>query len=289
MTSSVLITGCSSGIGLAAAREMRDRGWSVWATARKDEDLDRLREESLHPLRLDVADPDSVASAVHTLLEECGGVPLGLVNNAGYGRPGALEDLDRAGMRHQFEVNVFGLMDLTNRLLPEMIQRGEGRVVHVSSVVGRVALPFMGVYSASKFAVEALADAQRVELDRTGVRVGLVEPGPITTRFTHNAVQRGGSALEGKTSRFAKLYTHELNQGGSNKDAKPFALPPEAVARKIAHALTSSRPRRRYPVTLPAHLGAWMSRLAPDALIDFILARELRARARAASTAPEGN
>lgn len=277
----VFITGCSSGIGLAAAREMRDRGWTVWASARKQEDLDRLREEHVHPLQLDVADPDAVAAAANTLRAECGGRLRGVVNNAGFGQPGALEDLDRDHLRRQFEVNVFGLMDLTNRLLPDMIDCGQGRVVHVSSVVGRVALPFMGIYSASKFAVEALADAQRVELHGTGVHISLIEPGPITTRFSRNAVQSGAPALEGGGSRFASLYRRELARRSDREAPKPFALPPEAVARKIAHALTSSHPRRRYAVTLPAHLGALMSRLAPDALLDFILSRELRHRLRA--------
>lgn len=280
---SVVITGCSSGIGLATALEMKSRGWTVFATARKESDLTRLKEEGLTPLELDLASETSITSCVDQLKELCGGVPDALVNNAGFGHPGALEDVSRADMRKQFEANVFGLLDLTNQLLPGMIRRGHGRIVHVSSVVGRVSLPFMGIYSASKFAVEAIADAQRVELDQTGVQVSLVEPGPIVTKFFNNASASGDALLQTKESRFSELYKKEL-QERDPASPKPFSLPPEAVAKKIAHALTSSRPKRRYKVTLPAHLGAFLSRVAPDALIDTILIRELRSRKKSISS-----
>jgi len=274
----VLITGCSSGIGLAAALEMKTRGWSVWATARKPEDMQRLREQGFNALELDVADPESIGQAVSDLREATDGKLKALVNNAGFGQPGALEDLSRDQMRYQFEVNVFGLQDLTNQLLPDLMKNGDARIVHISSVVGRVALPFLGIYSASKFAVEAMADAQRVELDGTGVHVSLVEPGPIVTKFSVNAVDQGTELLQGTETRFRDLYTEGLDQRKNAGGTKPFALPPEAVAKKIAHALTSNRPRCRYKVTFPAYLGAVLSRVAPDSLIDAILTRELRKR-----------
>ncbi len=270
----VLITGCSSGIGLAAAEHMRTLGWTVRPTARKSADLAMLREKGFDPIELDVMAPDSIQTAVASLGDRIDG----LVNNAGYGQPGALEDLTREAMRRQFETNVFGLQELTNAVLPLMLARKHGRIVHISSVVGRVALPFLGIYSASKFAVEALADAQRVELRGTGVHVSLVEPGPIVTRFSENAVSMTREDVNLDGSRFADLYQKELNQRAGPKTTKPFALPPEAVARKIAHALTASRPGTRYHVTLPATLGALLSRTAPDRLIDFILGRELQKR-----------
>lgn len=275
-TPTVLITGCSSGIGKAAALEMKARGWSVWTTARKPEDLEQLRRDGLQALELDVSDPASIDQAVRTLRGATGGHLKALVNNAGFGQPGALEDLSRDQLRYQFEVNVFGLLDLTHRLLPDLMRDGDARLVHVSSVVGRVALPFMGIYSASKFAVEALADVQRVELNGTGIRVSLVEPGPIRTEFSSNAVAQGSPALEAPESRFAGLYRKTLAKRRVENGAAPFALPPEAVAAKIAHALTSPRPKRRYHVTLPARFGAFASRFFPDALIDVILTRELR-------------
>lgn len=277
-TPSVLITGTSSGIGLAAALEMKQRGWTVFAAARKQVDLADLESQGLIPVHLDVADTASIDQAVTDVLAQCDGQLTGLVNNAGFGQPGAIEDLSLDAMRTQFEVNVFGLQVLTNRFLPGMIQQGHGRIVQISSVVGRISLPFMGMYSASKFAVEALADAQRVELTGTGVRLSLVEPGPITTHFSKNAISSTHSGLSAEHSRFADLYKKEFADRASDRDPRPFSLPPEAVARKIAHALTSPRPRRRYKVTFPAYLGAFMSRAAPDALIDWILARELRKR-----------
>ena len=276
---SVLITGCSSGIGRAAALEMKQRGWRVLATARKESDLSSLKGDDLEPLHLDVGSEESVATCATQVLEMLGGSPDGLVNNAGFGHPGALEDISREAMRHQFEVNVFGLLDLTNRFLPGMIERGSGRVVHVSSVVGRVSLPFMGIYSASKFAVEALADAQRVEWDRTGVQVSLVEPGPIVTRFFDNATASSPKLAVHPDSRFSALYQKELKERDP-ATPKPFALPPEAVAKKVAHALSNPRPRKRYKVTLPAYLGAMMSRFAPDGMIDMILRHELRSRSQ---------
>jgi short-subunit dehydrogenase len=274
----VLITGTSSGIGLAAALEMKQRGWTVFAAARKTEDLENLKSRGLKPVHLDVADSHSIDRAMADVLDQCGGSLTGLVNNAGFGQPGALEDLSREAMLTQFEVNVFGLQELTNRFLPGMIKQGHGRIVQISSVVGRVSLPFMGIYSASKFAVEAMADAQRVELFGTGVRLSLVEPGPITTLFSKNAITSTHSGLTADTSRFADLYQKELSDRARERDPRPFSLPPEAVARKIAHALTSSHPRRRYKVTFPAYLGAFMSRAAPDTLIDWILSSKLRKR-----------
>ena len=276
-TPSVLLTGCSSGIGLAAALEMKNQGWRVLATARKTEDLEFLEGKDLEPVRLDLNSDDSVRTCVEEVQSRLEGPPDALVNNAGFGHPGALEDVSRDDMRRQFEVNVFGLLDLTNRFLPGMIQRGSGRIVHVSSVVGRVSLPFMGIYSASKFAVEAIADAQRVELDQTGVKVSLVEPGPIVTRFFDNATSSGEPLLQHTESRFSELYQREMEEKDPTSP-KPFALPPEAVAKKIAHALTSPRPKIRYKVTLPAHLGALLSRIAPHGVIDAILKRELRNR-----------
>ncbi len=274
----ILITGTSSGIGLATALEMKNRGWQVFASARKPEDLQKLETLGLKAVNMDLADPDTVAAGAQQVLDACPEGIFGLVNNAGYGQPGALEDLDVESMRRQFAVNVIGLQQLTNLILPGMIERKSGRIVHVSSVVGRVALPFMGIYSASKFAVEALADAQRVEISGTGVHISLVEPGPITTSFSNNAVQSSAGSLPTAKSRFSTLYQKELSKRENTRSPKPFALPPEAVAQKIAHALTSRHPRRRYKVTLPAHLGAALSRFAPDALVDWLLVKELKNR-----------
>lgn len=272
-----LVTGCSTGIGLATATLLKERGWTVIPTARKDFDIEMLRREGFAPLRLDVADPASVEKAVAETLRVTGGTLGALVNNAGFGQPGAIEDLTRDAMRYQFEVNVFGLQDLTNRLLPLFIKQGRGRVVNVSSVLGRISIPFMGIYCASKHAVEAMSDAMRVELRGTGVWVAIVEPGPIETSFRSNAVERGRTQMGRIDSRFAARYRRQAEGDDPEKKAtRGFTLPPSAVARKIVHALESPRPRRRYPVTLVAHMGEFMRRFMPAAWMDAGMSSRLR-------------
>jgi NAD(P)-dependent dehydrogenase (short-subunit alcohol dehydrogenase family) len=277
----VLVTGCSSGIGRAAARLLRDRGWTVYPTARTEADLDRLRAEGFDPVRLDMAGEESVAAAAAEALRRAGSAGLGgVVNNAGFGQPGAVEDVSRAAFRRQFEVNLFGMQDLANRLIPAFRRQGWGRIVNISSVVGRIALPFMGAYSATKFAMEALGDAQRVELHGSGVSVSIVEPGPIETAFGDNAARSGRETLRPEASAFGAVYRAKLERVSTRADRREiFRLPPEAVARAIAHALESPRPRRRYAVTVPAILGAWMARALPGAVLDRILLAYVRDRA----------
>jgi short-subunit dehydrogenase len=277
-TKTVMVTGCSSGIGAATAAMLRDRGWRVFPTARKDEDLRRLREQKLEAIPLDMADSASVGAAADQVFSLLDGQALGaLVNNAGFGQGGALEDVSREALRYQFEVNLFGLQELTNRFLPGFRARGYGRVVNISSVVGRVSLPFYGSYSATKFALEAVSDALRVELAGTGIAVSLVEPGPITTRFGENARKAIKERVDVEASRYASVYRAALQEVRADKKY-PFEKPPEAVAKKIVHALESSRPRRRYCVTVPAYLGAVLRRVAPDGLLDRVMASRLTKR-----------
>lgn len=273
----VLVTGCSSGIGAATARLLRDRGWAVFPTARKEADLEALRADGFDPVALDVADSQSVKRAAADVLERTGNNLGALVNNAGFGQPGALEDLSRDAMRYQFEVNLFGLQELTNQFIPHWREREAGRVVNVSSVVGRIALPLMGAYSGSKFALEAFSDVLRVELVDTGIAVSLIEPGPIISSFRTNAVDKMEAELEGEDE-YGKLMEHEIarRRRKPNKTQSWTVRPPEAVGEKVIHALESSRPRRRYCVTPPAYLGAWMRRLAPYSMIDAILRQQVR-------------
>lgn len=271
------VTGCSSGIGLATAKLLRTNGWTVYPTARSTADLEMLRTEGFDPIELDVANPESCAHAAEALLARTHGVLGALVNNAGFAQPGAVEDLTRDALRRQFEVNVFGLQDFTNRLLPTMLTQKAGRIVNISSVVGLVSLPFLGAYSASKFAVEALTDSMRMELQQTGVHVSLIEPGPIITQFRANVVKTLGSESLPEQSRFIHYYKHELERRRrSQKKVSLINRPPEDVARKIAHALESSWPCRRYPVTLAAWAGMLMRRFAPTRLLDFALSRVVR-------------
>ena len=271
-TKSVLVTGCSSGIGAAAAILLRDRGWNVLPTARKEADLQALREQGFEPVHLDVADSESVNRAADETLERLGGRLGGVVNNAGFGQAGALEDVSRDALRYQFEVNLFGMQELTNRFIPVFRKQAYGRIVNVSSVVGRVCLPFFGAYSSTKFAMEALSDAMRIELRGSGIAVSLVEPGPIATDFGVNSKLHVDGKLRMKGSHYENAYQKYINRIPVPGKRGFFTRPPEDVGKKIVHALESPRPRIRYCITIPAHVGAWMSRLAPYAFIDGVMA-----------------
>ena len=270
---SVLITGCSSGIGLASAREMKRRGWRVFATARKPQDIARLKdEEGVDSLYLDYTEPDSIAAAAEQVLRATGGKLTALFNNGAYGQPGAVEDLRREVLRAQFEAGFFGWHDLTARIIPAMRKQGEGRIVFCSSVLGLVAAPYRGAYCASKFAVEALADALRLELSATRIKIVLIEPGPIASRFLEHALEAYRRHIDLDASHHAEIYRARiarLEEGGD----QTFKLGPEAVAFKLARALESRSPKRRYYVTVPTYAAALFRRILPTAMLDFIAAR----------------
>lgn len=268
----VLITGCSSGIGLASAREMRSRGWRVFATARKPEDIARLKEEGFETLYLDYTEPESIEAAVGEVLVATGGRLDALFNNGAYGQPGAVEDLRPEVLRAQFEAGFFGWHDLTCRVIPAMREQGHGRIVYCSSVLGLVSAPYRGAYCATKFAVEALADALRMELAPSGIKVVLIEPGPIATRFLETALEAYRRNIDLEASPHAATYRTRiarLEEGGD----QTFKLEPEAVARKLARALESRNPKPRYYVTVPTYVAALLRRLLPVRLLDAIAAR----------------
>ncbi|MBK5198613.1 MAG: SDR family oxidoreductase [Methyloceanibacter sp.] len=269
---SILITGCSSGIGLASAREMKARGWRVFATARKPEDIARLKDEvGVESLYLDYAEPGSIAEAAEHVLAATGGKLTALFNNGGYGQPGAVEDLKPDVLRAQFEANVFGWHDLTSRVIPSMREQGEGRIVFCSSVLGLLAAPYRGAYCASKFAIEALADTLRMELAATGIKIVLIEPGPIASRFVEHALQayRRHIDLEGSPHReIYRARIARMEAGGS----QTFKLGPEAVAAKLVRALESKRPKPRYYVTVPTYVAALLRRLLPTRALDAVAA-----------------
>lgn len=258
----VLLTGCSSGIGLACARTMKARGWRVLATARKQADLARLeQQEGVEALHLELADPASVAACAAEALARTGNRLDALFNNAAYGQVGAVEDLSVDVLRRQFEVNVLGGHGLIKALLPAMRAQGHGRIVQCSSVLGLVVAPYRGAYCASKFAVEALSDALRLELAGTGIHVALIEPGPIRTEFIATAVKRFRETIDADASAHHDAYV-----------ARMKSLEPEAVAAKLVHALESPRPGARYFVTVPTYYAALLRRLLPTRLLDRILA-----------------
>jgi short-subunit dehydrogenase len=271
-----LVTGCSSGIGLAAATMLQARGWRVLATARKARDLEMLIANGFEAIEIDMSDSESVRDAGEAALTLTDGQLGAVVNNAGFGQPGAFEDLTREALREQFEVNVFGLQQLTRQFIPSMCERGSGRIVMVSSVVGNVALPFLGAYSASKFALEALSDSLRVEMVGTGVAVSIMQPGPIITAFRHHTMDKIESDDTLQTSRFRGFYKREMERKRTRVKTPGFInKPPEAVGIKIVHALESARPWRRYCISPSAYAGAWIRRLFPFAVVDALLTKRV--------------
>ncbi|MDR0993849.1 MAG: SDR family NAD(P)-dependent oxidoreductase [Verrucomicrobiota bacterium] len=272
----VVVTGCSSGIGKATALLLREQGWQVIPTARKAEDLQKLTDLRFHPVKLDLADGESIRSAAAHILQQTGNTLGALVNNAGYCQAGALEDLSADVLRQQFEANVFGSNELTRLLLPVFRRQNWGRIVNISSVFGRISSPMVGAYCASKYAVESLSDTWRIELWRTGIGLSIVEPGAIITEFRRNAAHMLEQTASRETSRFNAVYAKEIERRKRQKKKRDFfTRPPEEVAIKVLHALESRRPRRRYPVTPCAYLVDAVVRFVPQAWTDRLLARRL--------------
>ncbi len=269
----ILVTGCSSGIGLASARLMKAKGWRVFATARTSADLERLEiENGLEALHLELTDPGSIATCADEVLARTDGQLFALFNNAAYGQVGAVEDVTADLLRHQLEINLIGTHDLTQRFIPGMRDAGEGRIVQCSSILGMVSAPYRGAYCASKFALEALSDSMRWELADTGIHVSLIEPGPIATNFVANALLNFRKNIDVAASPHSAIYESRLKSmeaGGK----KAFKLPAERVAVKLQHAVESARPKRRYYVTTPTYLAAAAKRMLPANLLDLVLSR----------------
>jgi NAD(P)-dependent dehydrogenase (short-subunit alcohol dehydrogenase family) len=274
----VLITGCSSGIGEAAAHTLRGRDWRVFATARREADVVRLKDQGFESLRLDYQDEASIAAAAAEVLERTGGRLDALFNNGAYAIPGALEDLDSAALREIFEANFFGWHALTRAVLPAMRAQGAGRIVQCSSILGFVGMPYRGAYNATKFALEGYSDTLRLELAGTGIHVALIEPGPIATRFTENAMANFHRIVGAKglaLSHHRASYEARLARMGAGEPS-PFKLPPGAVVRQLVHALEAARPRLRYRTTVPTRLMAVAKRLLSGRMLDGMLLRAAR-------------
>lgn len=267
----VLITGCSSGIGYCVAKGLRERGYQVFASARRGEDVKRLESEGFKTLQLDLADPISVKDAVYELMLRTNSELYAVFHNGAYGQAGALEDISREVLEKQFATNVFGWHQLTTMLLPLFRQRNEGRIIYNSSLLGFIALPFRGAYNASKYATEGLADTLRLELADTDIKVSLIEPGPVTSRFRVNALHSLLANVNIEQSIYRQKYQGAIRRLEKIGPAAPFTLPPEAVLAKVIHALESPTPRVRYRVTFPSYLFWYLRRLLPSAWLDKIL------------------
>jgi len=269
----VLITGCSSGIGFDTAIELKKRGHKVIASCRKEEDRVKLEGLGIDVLILDVSDSSSIQKAFSEVMELTNGHLDVLINNAGYGQAGALEDISREVLREQFETNVFGLHELSTLAIPVMRQQKYGRIINVSSILGIISMPMRGAYNASKYAVEGLSDTLRLELKPSGIDVITIEPGPIESRFRDNCVDGSLKKIDIKDSFFHQQYEVMLSTFKQAKKNSTFTKSTEAVVTKIIHAIESRKPRSKYPVTFPAHLFIFLKRILCTSMLDRIFSQ----------------
>lgn len=269
---SILVTGCSSGIGYACALGLKAKGYRVFATVRNDDDAKRLQAEGLETIFLDYADRKSVEACAAEVSNRTGGKLYALFNNGAHGQPGAVEDLTREVLESQFASGFFGWHQLTKLCLPMIRANGEGRIIQNSSVLGIVAMKWRGAYNAMKFAVEGLTDTMRLELRGSGIFVSTIEPGPITSKFVETAIKKFEANINQENSHYKTAYADQrerLGKGGSNR----FKLPPEAVLEKLLHAIESPSPKAHYYVTTPTHLMGLARRIMPQGLMDRFVNR----------------
>lgn len=275
MQYSILITGCSSGIGLEAAKMLQERQFLVVASCRQFEDIEKIKAAGIkHVVQLDLADSSSIEQGLQQTLAITGGHLYALFNNGAYGQPGAVEDLTVDVLKKQFDCNFFGTHELTNKVLKIMLAQGYGRIVHNSSVLGLVAAPFRGAYNASKFALEGLTDTLRLELADTPITVSLIEPGPIESRFRANALKALQENVDIASSRHKVGYEAAIARLSKEGPTSSQTLPASAVVEKLIHALESQRPKARYYVTLPTYAAGIMKRILPTWLLDKIMLRQ---------------
>jgi len=270
---SILITGCSSGIGLCVANGLKDRGHHVIATARRKEDVTRLQLNGFDAFHLDLRDSLSIQNAVKETLNCTQGKLDALFNNGAYGQAGALEDISRDVLRQQFETNLFGWHELTNLILPIMRKQGHGRIIQNSSVLGLVSMPYRGPYNASKYALEGLTDTLRQELRGTNIHISLIEPGPIKSKFRQNALASFKRYINLDDSPHKSNYSTLLARLEKPGTASMFTLEPEAVLNKVVHALENSKPRIRYYVTFPTYLFGFLKRVLSQRILDSITSK----------------
>ncbi len=267
---SILITGCSSGIGYYCAKALQKEGFRVFATARNRTDVQRLRDEGLESYQLDLDNSQSIQEALDGILTDTGGKLYALFNNGAYGQPGCVEDLSRDVLKAQFETNLFGTHELTTKVLPIMRKQGYGRIIQNSSVLGFIALRYRGAYNASKFALEGLSDTLRLELEGTDIFVSLIEPGPIRSDFRKNALAKFIQNIDREKSVYKTVYKEKLAGLESTEDV-PFTLGEEAVCDVLFHALNANRPKAHYRVTKPTAIFWFLKRILSTTLLDKVL------------------
>ncbi len=271
MKKSILITGCSSGIGYDTAHYLHRNGYRVFATARAQADVERLRSEGLDAYRLDVTSVETIEQTLDAVFQQTGGKLDALFNNAGYGQPGAVEDITTSVLQEQFATNVFGLHELTRRIIPVMRAQGYGRIIQHSSVLGLVSLRFRGAYNASKYAVEGLCDTLRLELEGSNIYVVTLNTGPVISSFRDNALKMFSKNVVRKRSVFSKAYEQELLDSAQEKASGIFTCHSDAVIAKVVAALEKKHPAPRYYITFATYLLGTFKRLLPTQILDMLL------------------
>ena len=271
MQKTILITGCSSGIGYDTAHFLHNNGYRVFASARKEEDVARLKEEGLDAYFLDVTQPETIKKSLKSILEKTDGNLYAVFNNAGYGQPGAVEDIPTSVLKEQFETNLFGLHEMTRQVLPIMRAQGYGRIIQHSSVLGLISLRFRGAYNASKYAIEGLCDTLRLELDKDDIHVVTINTGPVHSDFRKNATKKFREYIEGKPTVFSQEYKEELLPHEGKKTKDPFTRNSDVVIDNIIKALESKKPKPRYYNTSATHLLGGLKRILSTSVLDKIL------------------
>lgn len=270
-SSSILITGCSTGIGYYCMQQLHQAGYNVIASARKQEDVERLKNEGYKTVLIDLADSKSITTGLEQALQLNDGKIDALFNNGAFGLPGAVEDLSRDAMRYQFETNVFGTQELTNRMVPIMRQQGHGKIIYNSSILGFAAMQYRGAYNASKFAIEGFADTLRIEVVKDNIQVSLIEPGPILSNFRENAFEQFKHWINPQTSAHHAKYRAMIARLETVGPSAPFTLGPDAVYKALLHALQSKQAKTRYRITVPTKVFAILKRLLPTSVLDKLL------------------
>jgi len=267
----ILITGCSSGIGLETAKTLKKNGIKVYPSARKEKDVKMLQSLGFEAFLIDVTKPEQIKTTLEKIIKNDAKIDA-VFNNAGFGQPGALEDIKTEVLREQFETNVFSLHELTRQVLPYMREQGYGKIIQHSSVLGLISLRFRGSYNASKYAIEGLADTLRLELSNTKIFVSTINTGPVTSKFRDNAVKKFNQNVDQENSAFKKEYDTQLNTRlNDEKDNTPFNLPASSVANIILKIMNTDKPKPRYYVTKATYILGFFKRVLSTSILDKIL------------------
>lgn len=275
MQKSILITGCSSGIGLDCAKTLHAHGWTVFASCRQQKDCDRLKMMGIEAPRLDHADPVSITETIQYILTKTNGKLDAVFNNGAFAVPGAVEDLPTDALRSIYETNLFGYHEVIRQVIPIMRAQGKGKILNCSSVLGFVAIPWRGAYNSTKFALEGLTDTLRIEMRNTNINVILIEPGPIGTKIRENSIPHFERWVDWENSPRKKQYEtgliKRLYQPRNKPDA--FELPVSAVTKVVMKALESHHPKPRYYVTIPTHFMGFLRRILSTRSLDWFISR----------------